>query len=277
MINFLKTVFRESRDREAMIHRGEATPYDWLLQRTVHWECRLGELGIRPGAVVALEADFSPDAVAAFLALIERRCVVVPLTSSVAHNRKKFCSIAEVDALLWLEGDAEVEVGPARSQHEHYRTLRESNHPGLVLFSSGSTGESKAAVHDMTYVLNKFRKPRRGMRTIPFLLFDHIGGVNTMLHTLSNGGTLVTVESRQPDAVLDKVARHRVELLPTSPTFLNLVLLSEAHTRHDLSSLELVTYGTEPMPESTLRRFREACPHVRMQQTYGLSEVGILR
>jgi acyl-CoA synthetase (AMP-forming)/AMP-acid ligase II len=73
------------------------------------------------------------------------------------------------------------------------------------------------------------------------------------------------------------IAQHRVQLLPTSPTFLNLLLVSEAWKSYDLSSLETVTYGTEVMPESTLRRIREAMPHVNLLQTYGLSEVGILR
>jgi acyl-coenzyme A synthetase/AMP-(fatty) acid ligase len=68
-----------------------------------------------------------------------------------------------------------------------------------------------------------------------------------------------------------------VELLPTSPTFLNLILMSEAYRRYDLSSLKLITYGTEVMPETTLLRVREAFPGVRLQQTYGLSELGILR
>jgi hypothetical protein len=39
-----------------------------------------------------------------------------------------------------------------------------------------------------------------------------------------------------------------------------LILLSEAYKRHDLSSLKLVSYGTEPMPESTLRHFHEILP-----------------
>ena len=60
-------------------------------------------------------------------------------------------------------------------------------------------------------------------------------------------------------------------------SFINLVLLSEAHKRHDISSLELVTYGTEVMPESTLQRFHQLFPNIRLLQTYGLSEVGILR
>ncbi len=44
-----------------------------------------------------------------------------------------------------------------------------------------------------------------------------------------------------------------------------------------MSSLQLVTYGTEPMPEATLARLAALWPAVRFQQTYGLSELGILQ
>jgi len=59
--------------------------------------------------------------------------------------------------------------------------------------------------------------------------------------------------------------------------FLNLLLLSEEHLRNDLSSLKLITYGTEPMAEITLKKTHAAFPGVRLLQTYGLSELGILR
>jgi acyl-CoA synthetase (AMP-forming)/AMP-acid ligase II len=45
----------------------------------------------------------------------------------------------------------------------------------------------------------------------------------------------------------------------------------------DLSSLDLITYGTEVMPEATLGAIREIFPNVSFKQTYGLSEVGVLR
>jgi len=118
---------------------------------------------------------------------------------------------------------------------------------------------------------------RRQLRTMCFLLFDHIGGVNTLLYTLSNAGCVVTVQRRRPELVCAAIEKWRVELLPTSPTFLNLLLLSEAYRRYDLSSLRMVTYGTEVMLESTLRRVREVLPGVELMQTYGLSELGILR
>src|SRR6185503_3831066 len=45
----------------------------------------------------------------------------------------------------------------------------------------------------------------------------------------------------------------------------------------DLSSLRVVTYGTEPMPAATLEQATKALPNVRFQQTYGMTELGILR
>jgi len=145
------------------------------------------------------------------------------------------------------------------------------------LFSSGSTGEPKAALHNFSKLLEKFKVQRHSLRTITFLLLDHIGGINTLFYVLSNTGTIISIEDRNPDAVCRAIERHKVELLPTSPTFLNLLLLSEVYRRYDLSSLQQITYGTEPMPESTLRRISELFPHAKLLQTYGLSEVGILR
>jgi acyl-CoA synthetase (AMP-forming)/AMP-acid ligase II len=160
--------------------------------------------------------------------------------------------------------------------HPLLRQFQERDAPGLVLFSSGSTGESKASALDFDRLLAKFEAPRPGYRTLVFLLLDHIGGINTLLHALCHGGTIVTTRERSPDAVCAAIEAHRIELLPTTPTFLRLLLIADAVRRHDLSSLKIITYGTEPMPTSTLAAIREALPWVRFKQTYGLSELGIL-
>ena len=237
------------------------------------------EEAVPPGAVVGLEADFSPNAIALLLALIEHACVVVPLTASVESKKPEFREIAQVEVTIVVEKDDQVRFLKTSTvaNHDLLVRLKKEKHPGLILFSSGSTGKSKAAVHDFVPLLEKFRVPRHSLRTISFLLFDHIGGVNTMFYTLSNGGCMITVRDRSPDAVCATIEKYKVELLPTSPTFINLILLSEAYRRHDLSSLKMVTYGTEVMPESTLKRFNELFPQINLMQTYGLSEVGILR
>jgi long-chain acyl-CoA synthetase len=278
VIDFLLERFASHADDEAIVWNDEAYSYDWLLNQIRDWRDNVARWEITPGAVVAIEADFSPNSVALFLALIEHRCILVPLTASVESKKPEFRDIAEVEVSLQIDSEDRTTVRPnVVARHPYYQKLRELRHPGLVLFSSGSTGKSKAAVHDLTYLLEKFRVVRNRRRLVSFLLFDPIGGVNTMLYSLSNGGCLITLVERNPDAVLAAVEKHRADLLPTSPTFINLLLLSEAYKRHDLRRLQTVTYGTEPMPESTLKRFHDLFPHITLQQTYGLSEVGILR
>jgi acyl-coenzyme A synthetase/AMP-(fatty) acid ligase len=279
MIDFFLERFAANRALPAIVWRDQTFDYAWLLGQVRLWQDRLKAESVATGAVTILEADFSPSSIALFLALAGHGCILVPLTSAVGPRASDFIEIAQGE-IRFVTDDADrvaVHRTGRSADHALYARLRHAGRPGLVLFSSGSTGQRKAIVHDLALVLEKFSTPRPAQRAIPFLLFDHIGGVNTMLHLLANAGCLVTVPDRSPDAVLAAVEKHRVELLPTSPTFLNLVLLSEAWRRHDLRSLRTVTYGTEPMPESTLRRFHELFPWIKLLQTYGLSEVGILR
>lgn len=266
-------------ERPAIVWRGQSYSYGDLLARMRRWSEELAQHDIGPGQVVSIEGDYSPNAVSLLLALIDRGAIIVPLTDSVAAQREEFLQIAEVQVVVSLDtADSwQLERRPVQVANPLTRQLSAEGQPGLVLFSSGSTGKSKAALHNFMPLLDKFKPPRHVRVTLTFLLLDHIGGINTLCYTLANGGTVVAVPSRDPELVCRAIAEHRVQSLPTSPTFLNLLLISESYTRHDLSSLELITYGTEVMPESTLRRLHELFPNVQLLQTYGLSELGILR
>jgi acyl-CoA synthetase (AMP-forming)/AMP-acid ligase II len=278
-IGHLTSVFRAHPDKDAVVWRDEVYRYAWLDAAVSRWDERLDEWAVEPGSVVSLEADFSPDSIGLLLALIGRACIVVPLTRSVEMKKPEFRAIAQVETIIAIADGEPPAVSRTGGCVDHalLLRLREKGHPGLILFSSGSTGNSKAVVHDLAPLLEKFSVTRHTLRTIAFLLFDHIGGINTLLYSLSNAGCIVTVQERLPDVVCAAIAKHKVQLLPTSPTFINLLLVSEAYRRHDLSSVQLITYGTEVMPESTLKRFHELYPQIRLLQTYGLSEVGILR
>jgi long-chain acyl-CoA synthetase len=279
-VDFFKERFAEFRAADALAWRDAIVSYTWLGERVDQWQQRLASAGLSAGTVVTLEGDFSPNSVALLLALIDHGAIIVPLAKSTsAANREEFLATAEVECriIVGSNDDAEFRRENRTAAHPLLAKLKEQKHPGLILFSSGSTGKSKAAVHDFLPILEKFKLRRQAYRTISFLMFDHIGGLNTLLYTLSNGGCLITLEDRSPRVVCEAIQRHRVQTLPTSPTFMNLLLVSEAYREYDLSSLELVTYGTEVMPESTLKKFHETFPSVRLLQTYGLSELGILR
>ena len=277
--DFLMEVFKKNAQRDALIWREDSYTYQWLLDSLEDWRKRLVEEELAEGTVVSIEADFSPSAVCLMLALIEKNCVIVPLTTSVEANKPEFREIAQIESIIKIDDNEKVtftSTGVLVSQ-DLIKGLKEKRHPGLVLFSSGSTGKSKAAIHDMVPMLEKFKIPRNSMRSITFLLFDHIGGFNTLLYNLSNAGCTITVQDRKPETICAAIDKHKVELLPTTPTFINLLLVSEAYKNYELTSLQLVTYGTEVMPESTLKRFHQLFPDKKLLQTYGLSEVGILR
>jgi acyl-CoA synthetase (AMP-forming)/AMP-acid ligase II len=262
----------------ALAMPGVSVSYGTLVDRVGEWREALAALPA--GRVISIEGDYGPESIALFLAATWTGHISVPLSPDSRAHHESFLEIASVEYRVRLEANPaapHLEPTGREAAHPHYDTLRAAGHPGLVLFSSGSTGLPKAAVHDLDHLLAKFRVPRQKFRTLVFLLLDHIGGINTLFYTLSNGGAIVLSRDRSAAAVCEAVETGRVELLPTSPTFLNLLLLSGEARRRDLSSLKLITYGTEPMPASTLERACREFPNARFLQTYGSTELGILR
>jgi acyl-coenzyme A synthetase/AMP-(fatty) acid ligase len=230
--------------------------------------------GVRRGDVVAIVGDFDPPGILALLRLIDMGVVVVPLTKETAHEHEYFFESAFVDVVV--NGTTVRRIDHGRS-HPLIAGLRERSGAGLVLFSTGTTGRPKAILHDLTLFLRRFETPRPTLRTLNFLLFDHIGGINTLLHTLFNKGVVVSPVERTVGSVLDTCRRHAVEVLPTTPTFLRMMLISGAIPELVPACLKIVTYGTERMDQPTLDALCTLMPNVDFRQTFGTSELGIVR
>lgn len=264
-------------DAPALIWRDRTISYRDLLAGVDEWIERLDRWTFS-GAVrsVGLAGDYSPESVALLLALVARGMVAVPISPTVA-DRDRLFDVAAVSVWADLSGD-KIKGLSARSPpapHPLLEQLANTRSPGLVLFSSGSTGASKGILHNFEQLLTRFREQRAPIRAMTFLLLDHIGGINTLFSILASGGIAASVGQRTPETVCEAVQNHRLEVLPVTPTFLNMFLMSNAFSRFDLSSLRLITYGTEPMPQNTLDELHKALPHVKLKQTYGLSELAI--
>lgn len=278
-IEWLLERMAQWKDEPAIVWRDQPFSYGQILEAVDFWSEQLSAEGVLPGQVVALDGDYSPNACALLIVLINQNNIVVPLTAAIRTHREEFMETAEVQVVINLDSQDKYRIEQRNTTVQNPLTLAliESAKPGLVLFSSGSTGKNKAALHNFSPLLEKFRVIRKKLRSLTFLLFDHIGGINTLFYTLSNGGTVISVRSRNPEIVCHAIEKHKVELLPTSPTFLNLLLISETYRQFDLSSLKVISYGTELMAESTLKRLHQLFPNIRLLQTYGLSELGILQ
>lgn len=253
-----------------------AIDYDTLNAQIDTWRARFAEHGAAAGSVVAVHGDFSPQSSAALLALFAMRAIAVPLTALPGRQLAEFMDMAGVALEVWPE-ETRLQPRIVVAEPDLVKAFRLAREPGLIVFSSGSSGKPKGILQNVERVLRKFVTRRPAWRTVMFLMFDHFGGINTFLSTFAYGGTAVFLPSRNPHAVARVIAEAKATLLPTTPTFLNLLLGSGAYLSHDLSSIRLITYGTEVMPEETLRRAREAFPNAVLKQTYGLSELGVLR
>jgi len=234
------------------------------------------------GASVAILGDYSLEAISSLLWLLENRNVIVPIAGSARPEIAEKCREAYCDFLLDTLSEPDCmhlqRLDSLGGTHGLIEKLRQSKSAGLVLFSSGSAGKPKAMIHDLTNLARIYaeRKPRN-VSMIVFLMFDHIGGINTLFNSLASGAFMVAPMTRDAEEIASLIQNHKVSILPTSPTFLNLLLIAEAPKRFDLSSLKIITYGTEPMPESLLLKLREFFPKVKFLQTFGTSETGITR
>src|SRR5215831_5591268 len=181
-IDFLTARFGSAAAREAIIFRDRAYTYHWLLDRLRFWQDRLERESVQRGMVVVLNSGFSPNSVAILLALIEQGCIVLPMTHATGEKSRQLLEIGQVEAIVSVDSNDAISIFRTgrTAVHNLYASLREAAHPGLVLFSSGSTGKSKGAVHDLSRLLAKFRTRRHDLRTLAFLLFDHIGGIDTL-------------------------------------------------------------------------------------------------
>ena len=85
------------------------------------------------------------------------------------------------------------------------------------------------------------------------------------------------MKDRRVETVLKTIDDFNVELLPTTPTFLRMMSLIPKIQNNLSSSLRIISYGTERMDYPTLENLCNLFPKIDFRQTYGMSELGILR
>jgi len=196
-LDFLFELFAEYDERDAIASNDKVYSYRDLLSEIEKWRDRLENLGVKDHSVVSIFADFSFNSISLFFALIQKKCVLVPLSSAIGPKLEEYLELAQTEHLFDLENfepSKSYQKREALPKHRLYKELRVVNESGLVVFSSGTDGKPKCVLHKIDLLLNKFKIRRHAKRILSFLLFDHLGGINTMLYALSNGGFCVTIK-----------------------------------------------------------------------------------
>ena len=234
---------------------------------------------VKRGEVVAILGDYSFENIALLLALYLNKNIIAPITSTKESEIKERLQEANCDKKLKIDNEKLIiENLNCKTKHQLIKNLQNKNNSGLILFSSGSTGKPKAMIHNFDNLEDYYKgKKEKNINTLIFLSFDHIGGIDTLLRQLSIGGILSIPQDRHPESICKIIEKYKINVLPASPTFLNLLIISEAYKKYDLNSLRIIAFGAEPMPETLLKKLNKLFPNVKLHQKFGTSETNAIK
>lgn len=266
----------KNNDQTAIIYDGKKYSYNELYIKIKDIESFIKDK-IKSGEVVAILADYSFVSIALFFALYENKNIIAPITSTSQKEIDGKLKESFSTKIINLENEKLVITNiKSEASHKIINDLQTSKCAGLILFSSGSTGAPKAMIHNLDTLVDSYGdKKQKQINMLVFLMFDHIGGINTMLNILSMNATMIIPQNRNADDICKLIEEYKIAVLPSSPTFLNLILINRSYEKYDLSSLRMITYGTETMPEGLLNRLKAVFSKVKFLQTFGTSETGI--
>ncbi|MGO4777464.1 hypothetical protein AB4084_18485, partial [Lysobacter sp. 2RAB21] len=91
--------------RTAIVCDGAALDYAQLHARICHWRKQLHEMGIAPGACIALRGKVSGDMIGLLFALVENANVVVPFLSASNFEVEDALATACVDGVFEFSND----------------------------------------------------------------------------------------------------------------------------------------------------------------------------
>lgn len=158
--------------------------------------------------------------------------------------------------------------------------------PAIMLFTSGSTGDSKAALvshasHGLAVIQKRSaltKRLRQLDRSIKFVgqpLF-HMNGLTNAEATFDGKSTLIISSHFDPVTYLKTIAHYRVTVVAAVPSMLALAFRETALIKTlDLSSVDSVILGSSPVPEKLFAEIRRQFPNVRrITNGYGSTEAG---
>jgi fatty-acyl-CoA synthase len=294
-------------DREAVVFGEQSWTYSQVHERACRLAGALAALGLRKGERVALWTTNRPEFVEVFFGVPQLGAICSPMDFwwnwkdaevALTQIRPKVLIVGPGQAAIAARSRAALrEVGiehvlcldepPAGSGFKSYadaiakaEMLKQPipvvpNDPAVILFTSGSTGRSKGAVHThgglmataMTMCLELGLED--GERTLHFLpLFSSC--LEHLLPLTLVRATHVILPQFDALAVWDVIGDAKVTHFDAVPTTLRRIL-KDAPAEIP-PSLRMISYASERMPEPLIRALIERMPGVRFVQFYGMIE-----
>ncbi|MEM1231702.1 MAG: AMP-binding protein, partial [Pseudomonadota bacterium] len=147
--------------------------------------------------------------------------------------------------------------------------------PVLILYTGGTTGESKGALHTHRSLFMGMLNQTVAERIVPTDVYTLTGQmfhipVGLAMNYLAHGCPVVLINFEARTA-LEVIERERVSAFLGITTMLNWMMADERFSEFDLSSLRNIQYGGGPMPHSVVAAALDKFP-CTLIQGYGQTE-----
>ena len=206
-------------------------------------------------------------------ALVARTApAVVIVGDGIAERLGAIDGIEVLSRSDFLERTADESIDPA----DPYAGDPDGN--PVLLYTSGTTGEPKAAVlrHQnlASYVIGtvEFAGADETDAAIVSVPPYHIAGISAALSSTYSGRRVVYLEAFEPEAWVEVVRREQVSHAMVVPTMLNRILDVVERDGEGLPSIRALSYGGGPMPLAVIERAMALLPDAGFVNAYGLTE-----
>ena len=145
--------------REFMFWKDNGYDYAWLWQQLDFFTKKIETNQIESGRVCAIFGDYSPYSVALLLALIRNKNIIVPVSTAIEERRNYYGDTSQVEFIFEFNecGDFSIQKTGNSVSNQLLIVLQQLRSSGLVLYTSGSTGNPKADLYDFHILINQFR------------------------------------------------------------------------------------------------------------------------
>ena len=248
----------------AIVCEGRCYGYGDIAARVNQAGHALRRLGVNPGDRVLIILPDSPEFVAAYFGAMKIGAVAVPTSTALRPPDYEYLA-AESQAKVVVTEPAPFDATREPTELECAPTC--ATDPAFWLWTSGSTGPPKAAVHrhgDWMTACEGFSRGVLGIgeNDITFSsakLFHAYGLGNGLMFPFYVGAAAILYPGKfQAKAILEHIQQYRPTLFFSVPShFAALLQECETANPYDLTSVRQGISAAEPLPAEIVRRLRE--------------------
>lgn len=294
IIDYIAENAREHPDRVAIRFREQTLSYREVEEAAARCRGALAARGIQAGDRVSLVMSDSPEMVIAFLGIMGSGAVAVPCSTLLPPEGLSYVFKDSEAKLVIVSPEHQANVNAAHPPatvlaEDLLRDAKpaplgsfERDTPCLVLYTSGSTGQPKGAVHrhgHMPWTVESVARKVYGLRpddrlfSVPRLFFAY-GLGNSLSIPLGGGASTILLSERPTPALIAEVfAKHRPTIFFGVPTIFRMLL---EHVRQgnaiDTRSLRFCVSAGEVLPLATWNEWK-ALTGTEILETLGTTEL----